>query len=95
MIRADTAGPSVTGRPQPAPVDTRAAIAAPRAGHGWSQVAARLNTAGVPTPSGRGAWYSQTAHHHADPAAHAACMRAYRERIRTGQHTPCANRRSW
>jgi hypothetical protein len=48
------------------------------AGLGWHRVAARLNAAAVPTPSGRGRWNPASAMRHMDPGAHAAYMRRYR-----------------
>lgn len=62
-----------------APTSARAAIAQLRDdGATWSTIARTLNGRGVPTPSGRGRWYPETARRHADPASHAAYMRAWR-----------------
>lgn len=69
--------------------DGRAVIAELRAeGLGPSAIANRLNAHGIPTPSGRGRWYGTTVQRHADPEQWAATMRAYRARIRDGQHVP-------
>lgn len=51
-------------------------------GLGPTAIARRLNVDGVSTPTGRGRWYSETVTRHADPAGHAAYMRAYRRRRR-------------
>jgi hypothetical protein len=78
-----TAGLVHAARPAPSVTAARPVIGQLRAaGLGWSSVARRLNATGVPTPSGRGRWYSETVMRHADPERHAAYMRDYRARRR-------------
>lgn len=48
------------------------------AGESWAAVSRSLNGRGIPTPTGRGAWWPHTARRHVDPAPWAAYVRRYR-----------------
>lgn len=57
------------------------------AGYGWAPIARSLNRRGVPTPSGRGRWWPDTARRHADVEARQRYndyQRRYKIRIRHG-----------
>jgi len=69
-------------QPMPRGVDARAEIGRLRAaGLGPAEVARSLNARGVPTPTGRGAWWPETVRRHADPIV-AAQWRDYMARYR-------------
>lgn len=50
------------------------------AGYTPRQIAFRLNTEGIATPTGRGRWYPATVEHTAHPDRWAQYMRQYRAR---------------
>ena len=51
-------------------------------GLSWEACARDLNASGIPTPSGRGAWYASTVMRGMDSDKWAAYMRDYRKGIR-------------
>ncbi len=75
-LPAHTSPVTYTGRPI---MSARPVIAGLRAeGNSWAAIARTLNAGGVPTPTGRGRWWGESVHRHADPEAWAAYMRHYR-----------------
>jgi hypothetical protein len=72
LVNTSAARPATYARPR------IAELAA--AGYTPRQIAFRLNTEGVATPTGRGRWYPTTVERHAHPERWAGYMRGYRAR---------------
>lgn len=70
LVNATAARPAIAARPRIAELEA--------AGYTPRQIAFRLNTEGIATPTGRGRWWPTTVYRHAHPETWNAYMRQWR-----------------